>query len=60
MLEQLFSAKKGQGAFLNGKQIHVSKKTESLIMMESGTSRDEGRYKVLSKNHARLVPQVHG
>lgn len=39
ILEQLFTARKGRGAFLNGKPIHVSKVqdlSKALVCMESG------------------------
>ncbi|KAJ8957121.1 hypothetical protein NQ318_007337 [Aromia moschata] len=43
MLKQQFTARRGNGAFLNGKPIKVSGKTslsEALLMLEFGTSRD--------------------
>nr|XP_023030186.1 inositol monophosphatase 1 isoform X1 [Leptinotarsa decemlineata] len=63
MLKQLFTARKGKGAFLNGKQIKVSNKTnlaEALLMFEFGTSRDPERRKVNLENQEILMPQVHG
>lgn len=63
VLNQLFTAQKGKGAFLNEKHIKVSDKTalaDSLIMMEFGTSRDAEKIKVMHENHHKMLPQVHG
>ncbi|XP_013187888.1 inositol monophosphatase 1 [Amyelois transitella] len=63
ILEQLFTAKKGQGAFLNGKQIHVSQTKElkkALIAFEAGTSRDEEKMKVVLENFKRVISSGHG
>ncbi|PSN40062.1 Inositol monophosphatase 1 [Blattella germanica] len=63
VLEQLFTARRGQGAFMNERQIHVSKETDlskSLIGYEFGTSRDPEKMKVVLENMKILVPQVHG
>lgn len=63
LLEQLFTAKKGKGAFLNDKPIHVSQVKElnkALITTEAGTSRDEDRLKILFENYQRIIPKVHG
>lgn len=63
MLEQLFTARKGKGAYFNGKKIQVSGQTDlskCLLMMECGTSRDENRLKVLYENQQKLIPVVHG
>ncbi|KAF5278925.1 hypothetical protein FQR65_LT15484 [Abscondita terminalis] len=63
MLEQLFTAKKGHGAYLNGNPIKVSGHTDlsqALIMFENGTSREKDRYGVVCENHKKLMPIVHG
>lgn len=63
ILEQLFTARKGQGAYYNGKRIKVSGETDmskALIMMENGVSRDTDRLKTLFENQKMLIPQVHG
>lgn len=63
MLDQLFTARRGQGAYLNGKRIQVSKETslsKALIMMEFGTSRDPDRIKTVQANQHVLITQVHG
>lgn len=62
-VEQLFTARKGQGAFLNGKRIQVSHETElsrALLMVEMGTSRDAEKYEVVFENQKTLIPAVHG
>lgn len=62
-INQLFTARKNQGAFLNGKQIFVSKQTElrkSLLMIEAGTDRDVEKMKVVLNNICNLTPKVHG
>ncbi|XP_043286540.1 inositol monophosphatase 1-like [Venturia canescens] len=63
ILEQLFTAKKGNGAFLNGNPIRVSGEKElskALLMMEMGTSRDPEKMKTVFKNVQILTPKVHG
>lgn len=63
ILEQFFTARKGQGAFLNGAPIRVSGEKElrkALLMMEMGTSRDPEKMKVVLENLNILIPQVHG
>ncbi|XP_061725140.1 inositol monophosphatase 1-like, partial [Cydia pomonella] len=63
ILEQLFTAKKGKGAFYNGRQIHVSQIKElskALIMTEAGTSRDPERQKVLFENFKMIITKAHG
>lgn len=63
VLEQLFTAQKGKGAFLNGKGIKVSEKTslaDSLIMMEFGTSRDPEKAKIMLENQQKLLAEVQG
>lgn len=63
ILQQLFTAKKGKGAFLNDRQIHVSDVTElrkALVAFEVGTSRDEEKCKVVFENFQRIVTKGHG
>lgn len=63
ILEQLFTARRGKGAFLNGAPIRVSDTKElrkALIMVEMGTSRDLEKMKVVFQNINILTPQVHG
>lgn len=62
-LQQLFTAKKGQGAFLNGRKIHVSQVTElcnALVAFEVGTSRDQDKCEVVFENYKRIVSKGHG
>lgn len=63
MLDQRFTARRGQGAYLNGRRIHVSGQKElgkSLVTTEFGTSRDTERLKVIFENFQKIVPKVHG
>ncbi|XP_057670751.1 inositol monophosphatase 1 [Diorhabda carinulata] len=63
MMNQLFTARRGKGAFLNGNQIHVSNKkalNEALIMLEGGTSRDTEKMKTVYQNQQKLMPKVQG
>ncbi|KAG7191174.1 hypothetical protein KM043_013970 [Ampulex compressa] len=61
--EQLFTARRGNGAFLNGAPIQVSKEKElgkALLMVETGTSRDPEKMKIVLENVNLLTPKVHG
>lgn len=63
ILEQLFTAKKGQGAYLNGRQIHVSQVNElknALVAFETGTSRDEEKCKAVFENLKLMINLGHG
>lgn len=63
VLGQKFTARRGQGAFYNGKQIHVSEERElakSLIMVEFGTNRESEKVKVIMSNLDKLVRKAHG
>lgn len=63
MLEQLFTAQTGKGAFLNDKQIRVSRQTElskALLAVEGGTSRDVAKMQSVFDNMQILAPLVHG
>ena len=63
MLNQKFTARRGQGAFLNGEPIRVSSATElsqALITTEFGTSREEDKVKVVLENVSKLVRLAHG
>lgn len=63
ILSQLFTAKKNQGAFLNGERINVSDckdLSSALLMLENGTSRDPEKIKVVCENQQKLVPLIHG
>ncbi|XP_026725389.1 inositol monophosphatase 1 [Trichoplusia ni] len=63
IIGQLFTAKKGKGAFYNDRQIHVSQITElrnALVAFECGTSRDEERCKIVFENFKLIVNHGHG
>lgn len=63
LLNQLFTAKKGQGAFLNSNPIHVSKETQfskALITTEAGTSRDGEKQKCVFENYCLILTKAHG
>lgn len=63
VLGQKFTARRGQGAFYNGRQIHVSDEkdlTKALIMVEFGTNRESEKVKVIMENLNTLVRKAHG
>lgn len=63
VLGQKFTARRGQGAFYNGKQIHVSGEKQlasALLATEFGTSREEEKTKVVLENIEKLVRLTHG
>ncbi|XP_045497053.1 inositol monophosphatase 1 [Colias croceus] len=63
ILQLLFSAKKGKGAFLNNKPIHVSQTKElskALVSFEAGTSRDPEKRRVMFENFKLMVENGHG
>lgn len=63
VLDQMFTAQRGKGTYLNGDRIYCSKEKElgkSLVTMEFGTSREEGRVKTVYKNVQNLLPVLHG
>ncbi|MBN3279042.1 IMPA2 monophosphatase, partial [Polyodon spathula] len=62
--ENLYTARKGHGAFCNGTQLQVSKETDmskALILTEIGAKRDPNTLKIFAGNMERLLKaQVHG
>ncbi|RXM30909.1 Inositol monophosphatase 2 [Acipenser ruthenus] len=62
--ENLYTARKGHGAFCNGIQLQGSKETDmskALILTEIGAKRDPATLKIFSGNMERLLKaQVHG
>ncbi|XP_068631916.1 inositol monophosphatase 1 [Battus philenor] len=63
IVDKLYTAKSGQGAFLNGQPIHVSKVNElrnALVGFETGTSRDEEKKEVVLENFKLMVKHAHG
>ncbi|XP_032524246.2 inositol monophosphatase 1 [Danaus plexippus] len=63
VLNQLFTAIEGKGAFLNSTPIHVSQVKElrnALISFEAGTSRDEERQKLVLENFKLITTKGQG
>ncbi|XP_037940651.1 inositol monophosphatase 1-like [Teleopsis dalmanni] len=63
ILEQFFTARRGQGALYNGRRIKVSGQrdlTKSLVTSEFGTTRDVEKMLVVNQNFAKLAAKVHG
>lgn len=63
VLKQLFTARRGQGAFYNGDKMHVSDQkdlSQALIIAEFGTSRDQGKLDIAIDNVRKLVQSTHG
>lgn len=63
MLQQLFTARRGQGAFYNGKPIKCSGQKElskALITSEFGTTRDPKKLEVVKENFAKMAATAHG
>lgn len=63
MLNQLFTAQKGKGAFYNDRQIHVSdikQLKDALVTFETGTSDAEDRRRVVFQNFQIMVQNAHG
>ncbi|XP_071443925.1 inositol monophosphatase 1 [Hetaerina americana] len=63
VLDQMFTARRGLGAFLNEQPIKVSKTEElskALVCFEFGCSRNPEKMAFVKENVQRLVPQVHG
>ncbi|SPP85337.1 blast:Inositol monophosphatase 1 [Drosophila guanche] len=63
ILEQRFTARRGHGAFYNGRRIQVSGQQElskALVTSEFGTTRDEAKMEVVNENFAKMAKHVHG
>lgn len=63
MLKQRFTARRGQGALLNGEPIHVSHEkdlSKVLVTTEFGTSRDAEKLEVTMENLKKVCQAVHG
>ncbi|XP_066584836.1 uncharacterized protein [Prorops nasuta] len=63
VLEQLFTARKGRGAFLNGKSIHVSNiqdLSKALVCMETGFMRIDSLRELTIERVQAVVEQVQG
>ncbi|ESN93519.1 hypothetical protein HELRODRAFT_88652, partial [Helobdella robusta] len=60
---EIFSAKRGQGAFLNGNKISVSQVKElkdALVCAEIGSSRDDATLTVKFDNMKKIIEKAHG
>jgi len=63
MLDQMYTARKGQGAFCNDAKLEVSHQedlSQALLMFELGSGRDEHRVDSLRANLSALIPVCHG
>lgn len=63
LLKQLFTARRGQGAFYNGERIQVSGQTElakSLVVAELGTTRDAAKLETTLSNFKKIAENTHG
>lgn len=63
ILEQRFTARRGQGAYYNGRRIQVSGQKElnkALVTSEFGTTRDVEKMKIVNENFAKMASHVHG
>lgn len=63
VLNQKFTARRGQGAFYNGQSISVSGEknlASALLVTEFGTSRDEEKSQIVLGNITKLVKIAHG
>ncbi|XP_026286380.1 inositol monophosphatase 1 [Frankliniella occidentalis] len=63
VLEQMFTARRGQGAKLNGEPIHVSGEKElkqALLGLECGTTHEAEKMSNNFKNQQTFTPIVHG
>lgn len=63
ILKQLFTARRGQGAFYNGDKIQVSGQkdvTQALVVAEFGTSRDAKKLEITLDNFKKVLETCHG
>lgn len=64
--DEMYTARRGRGAFCNGKQIHCSSVTDlskALVITELGASRDPSKVDIVIKNFRKLAEEparVHG
>lgn len=62
-LDQLFTARRGNGAYLNGKPIHVSgckDMSQALVIAELGGDRDEAKKDAVCRNVQAIMWKCHG
>uniref|UniRef100_A0A1B6KSK4 Inositol-1-monophosphatase n=2 Tax=Graphocephala atropunctata TaxID=36148 RepID=A0A1B6KSK4_9HEMI len=63
VMNQLFTARKGQGSFYNGKPMRVSavkELSEAVISTEVGLSRNEEKLRVIADNIKTFIPLAQG
>ncbi|KAM8709587.1 hypothetical protein ACLKA7_016401 [Drosophila subpalustris] len=63
MLEQRFTARRGQGAYYNGRRMQASGQrhlNKSLVTSEFGTTRDDQKMQIVNENFAKMAKNVHG
>ncbi|XP_068142054.1 inositol monophosphatase 1 [Drosophila tropicalis] len=63
ILEQRFTARRGQGAYYNGRRVQVSGQKElgkALVTSEFGTTRDRNKMKLVNENFGIMAEHVHG
>lgn len=63
VLKQLFTARRGQGAFYNGTKIQASGCTDigkALVLMEFGTSSDPKKLENTLENMKKVIEVAHG
>lgn len=63
VVHQLFTARRGQGAFYNGDRMHVSDKkdlSQALVVAEFGTSRDDKKLDINMENFRKIIQASHG
>lgn len=63
VVKQLFSARRGQGAFYNGDRMHVSGQkdlSQALVLAEFGTSRDQKKLDINLDNMRKIIQTTHG
>ncbi len=63
VLGQKFTARRGQGAFYNGRKVHVSEEkdiSKALVMVEFGTNRGSEKIAIIMENLNKLVRKAHG
>lgn len=63
MLQQLFTARRGQGAYYNGRKIHASGQTDiskALINTEIFAYRDAEKLNIILENIKKIINNSHG
>lgn len=63
VLKQLFTARRGQGAFFNGERMQASGKKElreALVVAEFGTARDAAKLEIAMENMKVILESCQG